>query len=74
MKIAVISDIHANFDALQSVLLDCGREQVGKIISLGDNIGYGPQPSQVIQALAEHDVNSILGNHELAIKNSLRKA
>lgn len=67
MRIAVIADIHGNFDALQAVLQDCTREKVEKIFSLGDNIGYGPEPGKVIQTLIEQKVISILGNHEYAL-------
>ena len=44
MKIAVISDIHGNMDAFDRVLEDIDKSQVEAIISLGDNIGYGPEP------------------------------
>jgi predicted phosphodiesterase len=70
MKIAVLADIHGNFDALQAVLKDCAGEGVENIISLGDNIGYGPEPEKVIHALAEHRVLSVLGNHEYAVVDS----
>lgn len=67
MRIAVLSDIHSNMDGLGAVLADIDDLQVDKIICLGDNIGYGPEPEQVMQTLAEKDIVSTLGNHELAI-------
>jgi len=67
MRIAVLSDIHSNMDGLGAVLADINALHVDKIICLGDNIGYGPQPEQVMQALAEKDIVSTLGNHELAL-------
>jgi predicted phosphodiesterase len=70
VKIAVIADIHANFEALQAVLLDCSREQVAEIFSLGDNIGYGPEPENVVRTLIRQQVRSIRGNHELALVDS----
>lgn len=70
MRIAIISDIHANFRALQAVLADIAEQDITEIISLGDNIGYGPEPEEVIQALREHGVISIMGNHELALANA----
>lgn len=66
MRIAVISDIHSNSDALEAVLKDISIQQVQAIISLGDNIGYGPDPEQVIRLLETHRVLSVLGNHERA--------
>ena len=67
MRIAILSDIHANFQALTSVLDDLGRCRVDEILSLGDNIGYGPQPEEVIGTLRQQGVISIMGNHELAL-------
>jgi len=71
LRIAVISDIHSNFAALESVFADIGQEQVDEIIALGDNIGYGPDPEKVIQALIAHGVTSVMGNHEYAVINEL---
>jgi predicted phosphodiesterase len=69
MKVAVISDIHGNFDAFQEVLTDIAKSKVDRIISLGDNIGYGPEPDRVIQKVMARDIPSVQGNHELAIKD-----
>jgi predicted phosphodiesterase len=67
MRIAVISDIHGNWDALSAVLKDIDRSRVDDIVCLGDNIGYGPEPNRVIETLQECKIPSILGNHELAV-------
>ena len=67
MRLAVISDIHSNLDALQAVLYDISRQSIDDVISLGDNIGYGPQPEEVIVHLKRHAISSVLGNHELAL-------
>jgi predicted phosphodiesterase len=69
MKLAIISDIHGNYDALRQVLADIDRCSVDQIVSLGDNIGYGPESDRVVQKLIALDIRSVLGNHELAIKN-----
>ncbi|MBU0995251.1 MAG: metallophosphatase family protein [Proteobacteria bacterium] len=66
MRIAVISDIHSNADALDAVLKDIDVSLVDGIMSLGDNIGYGPDPESVIRKIREREVPSVLGNHELA--------
>ncbi len=66
MKIAIISDIHSNLEAFKSVLKDIKKLSVDKIISLGDNIGYGADPEKVIQTIKKNKIKSILGNHELA--------
>ncbi|MBU1342050.1 MAG: metallophosphoesterase [Proteobacteria bacterium] len=67
MRLAVISDIHSNMDAFQAVLDDISKQSVNDIISLGDNIGYGPEPEAVIVNLKRHGISSVLGNHELAL-------
>ena len=67
MRIAIVSDIHSNLEAFQEVLVDIDRLQVDGIVSLGDNIGYGPEPEAVLQLIRRHDISSILGNHERGI-------
>jgi predicted phosphodiesterase len=69
MKYAVLSDIHSNLDAFERVLSDIHTAGVERILSLGDMIGYGAQPEEVIAAVHGHKVESILGNHELAVLN-----
>jgi len=49
MRVLVISDIHANLTALQAVLKDAGT--VDEIWCLGDMIGYGPDPNQVVDMI-----------------------
>lgn len=66
MRLAVISDIHSNFEAFESVLEDIKTASVDEIISLGDNVGYGADPEKVIQTILQHNIKSILGNHEFA--------
>jgi predicted phosphodiesterase len=66
-KFAVLSDIHSNFDAFEAVLRDIESLTITDIFSLGDNIGYGPEPEAVIQRLTAQGIPSVLGNHELAV-------
>lgn len=67
MRIAVISDIHGNLEALTEVLADIDKCHIDQIVGLGDNIGYGPDPEKVIQCINERQIPCIMGNHELAI-------
>lgn len=67
MRIAVISDIHGNYEALLRVLEDITGQGADRIISLGDNIGYGADSDKVIQTLQAMEVVSIRGNHEMAV-------
>ncbi len=67
MRIAVVSDIHGNLDAFESVLRDIDAVGIDRIYCLGDNIGYGPEPVGVIEALQQRKIPSVVGNHELAL-------
>ena len=67
MRLAVISDIHGNLEALESVLADVDSASINEILCLGDNIGYGPEPEGVMELLRRRNVPSILGNHEMGI-------
>ena len=69
MRLAVISDIHGNFEAFQQVLADIDRSVIDAVISLGDNVGYGPEPELVIQKIRTRRIRSVQGNHELALKD-----
>ena len=69
MKIAIVSDIHGNYDAFREVLADIDKSKIDRIISLGDNIGYGPEPDRVVQKIMQLGIPSVQGNHELAIKD-----
>lgn len=66
MRIAVISDIHANLHALESVLADIDRESVEEIWCLGDVVGYGPRPNECCDLIRERTAISLCGNHDLA--------
>ena len=70
MKIAVISDIHGNLEAFAQCLKDAERAGIDQIVNLGDAIGYGPQPEEVLGLLEKKGIPNLLGNHELAAINS----
>ncbi|KPJ77080.1 MAG: hypothetical protein AMJ54_09360 [Deltaproteobacteria bacterium SG8_13] len=74
MRLAIISDIHGNWDAFQAVLKNMDRAGVDAVVCLGDNIGYGPEPNEVIAALQQRNIPSVLGNHELAFLQPERLA
>jgi len=67
MRLAILADIHANYQALQAVLADIDSQNIHDIISLGDNIGYGPQPDEVVKELMARTIFSLTGNHELSL-------
>ncbi len=66
MRVLVISDIHANFTALETVLADAGT--VDETWCLGDVVGYGPDPNQVVERIRQiPNLTCILGNHDVAV-------
>lgn len=62
-RLAVISDIHANLDALDAVLKQIGSEEV---VCLGDLVDYGAEPNEVIAEVMRSGARTILGNHDSA--------
>jgi len=67
MRIAVLSDIHANYEALSAVLQVLERESIEAYYCLGDTVGYGGSPNEccdMVRRLAKH---TILGNHDAAV-------
>jgi predicted phosphodiesterase len=67
MKIAVIADIHGNLEAFKQVLLDIEQSRVEAVVCLGDCIGYGPEPDEVVSLVRELNMSCIMGNHELGL-------
>ena len=65
MRILVVSDIHANFTALEAVIKDAGN--FDHIWCLGDVVGYGPKPNECINRLREFDLICLAGNHDLGV-------
>jgi predicted phosphodiesterase len=66
MLYGIISDIHSNLEALNAALSFL-QKKVDKIISLGDIIGYGPNPNECCETIKRLDISSIAGNHEYAV-------
>ena len=73
MLLAVIADIHANLEAFQAVLADIDQKRPEAVISLGDNIGYGPDPEAVLRLLCDRRIPSVRGNHEWAVADPARE-
>jgi diadenosine tetraphosphatase ApaH/serine/threonine PP2A family protein phosphatase len=68
-KIAVISDIHSNLEALEAVLARIDGLGVEAIYSLGDVVGYGPDPEACLLLTKDRCFLRLLGNHEHAVLN-----
>lgn len=64
MKVAILSDIHGNIDALEAVLKEIDHLKIDKILCLGDFVGYYYEPKKVFDALKVRNTIFIRGNHE----------
>ncbi|MGD9200636.1 MAG: metallophosphoesterase family protein [Chitinispirillia bacterium] len=71
MRSAIISDIHANLEALSAVLFDIESLNIDEIICLGDIIGYGPNPNECISLLHKKCPIILMGNHDAAVLDTL---
>ncbi|TVQ99050.1 MAG: metallophosphoesterase [Desulfovibrionales bacterium] len=71
MRFAILSDIHANLEAFQAVLEDLRVQSLAApmdaVVSLGDAVGYGPDPNAVVHLLRRERIRCIQGNHEQGV-------
>ncbi len=73
MRILVISDIHANYEALETVLKDAGPAD--ETWCLGDLVGYGPDPNLCVELVRDQpQLSCLLGNHDVAIIGRMQLA
>ena len=66
MKIAVISDIHANLEALNAVIARIDSMEINLVYCLGDIVGYGPDPNECIRVIHRRNLRCVAGNHDRA--------
>jgi predicted phosphodiesterase len=71
MRIAIISDIHANLPALEAVLEAISETDAEEIWCLGDVVGYGAQPDECTAIVADRCAICLVGNHDLAVLDEL---
>jgi predicted phosphodiesterase len=64
MRIAFISDVHANLEALQAVTHDIENNNIERVFFLGDAVGYGPDPNKCIKKICDLCEIKLLGNHD----------
>jgi predicted phosphodiesterase len=68
VRYALISDVHANLPALEAVLADIeARPDVGAIHHLGDLVGYGPWPNEVVALLRAREITGVAGNYDSTV-------
>lgn len=71
MKLAILTDIHGNVQALDAVLNELDGQGIDDIWSLGDMIAMGPDSNEVMARLLDRGVNMITGNHDEAVLSLL---
>ena len=74
MKIAIISDIHGNYDALFSVLEKAKKESVDHLLILGDIVGYYYHPDKILNLLSHWSFDMIKGNHEQILEDLIKNS
>jgi len=67
MRYAIVSDIHANLAAWNNVLTDIADLKADTIICLGDVVGYGPNPVEVLESVYRVVQDTLMGNHDAAL-------
>jgi diadenosine tetraphosphatase ApaH/serine/threonine PP2A family protein phosphatase len=71
LRVAVISDIHANLHGLEAVLEAIDADPPDELWCLGDLVGYGPRPNEVIDLVRERAGLCLVGNHDLGVLGRL---
>src|SRR3954469_20875225 len=67
MIYALISDIHGNLPALEAVLADIDARRVDAVYHLGDLVGYGPWPNEVVGLLQRRGIPGVAGNYDSTV-------
>ncbi len=66
MRYAILSDIHANYDALEAVLKELEKENIDEYVCVGDIVGYGAEPDRCVDKIKKLVVACVAGNHDFA--------
>ncbi len=74
MRIALLGDVHANLPALQAVVAHAQKQDVAGYWNIGDFVGYGPNPNEVIDLLRDIQSLSIIGNYDQKVLKFPQKA
>lgn len=70
-RIALLSDIHANISALEKTIKKLEDEKPDLWVCLGDFVGYGPKPSEVIDLVRDKEMICVKGNHDAGVTGEL---
>lgn len=71
MLYAIVSDLHANLIAWNAVLADLSAMKAQKILCLGDVVGYGPDPAEVLESVYRHVDAFVMGNHDAVVAGKM---
>jgi predicted phosphodiesterase len=71
MKVAVISDIHANRHAFEATLEAVASSDASELWCLGDLVGYGAEPDACVELAREHAAVCLAGNHDMAVTGEI---
>lgn len=71
MRLAILSDVHANLPALEAVFAAIDRAELDELWCLGDVVGYGAQPDECASLVADRCSVCLVGNHDLAVTGEL---
>jgi len=71
LRVAVLSDIHANLHALEATLAAIDADPPDELWCLGDLVGYGPRPNEVVEIVRERARICLVGNHDLGVLERL---
>lgn len=67
MRLAILSDVHGNVEALEAVLRDVERRGVEGLFHLGDLVGHGPRPNEAVHRVRSEGIAGVVGNYDLAV-------
>lgn len=67
MRLAILADIHSNWEAFQAVLESCHEQDVRQIFCLGDVVGYGANPKECLDLIKSMRIPTVAGNHDWAV-------
>ena len=67
MRYGIFSDIHSNLEALKGVLEAYKKEQVDRLLCVGDIVGYGANPKECIDIIRDQNITSVAGNHDWGV-------
>jgi len=74
LRIAVVSDVHANLHALEAVLAEVDKVGFDEVWCLGDVVGYGPKPNECVALIQERTAICLAGNHDLVVLGKISLA